>query len=53
MLTSLEYLKQNPWRDEFDRGALSRGQDYARERRVTLLSCATINRYFSAPKARP
>ena len=40
MLTSLEYLKQNPWRDEFDRGALSRGQDYARERRVTLLSCA-------------
>lgn len=40
MLSTLEQLRRQAWNGEFDRGALSRGQEYARENRVSIHSCA-------------
>lgn len=39
MRSTLEQLRRQAWTDEFDRGALSRGQEYARQKRVAILAC--------------
>ncbi|WP_137888008.1 DEAD/DEAH box helicase [Pseudomonas sp. 2FE] len=39
MRSTLEQLRQHAWTDEFDRGALTRGQEYAQQKRVVILAC--------------